>query len=161
MSGLNVALGTKSSQEAIREMYPSVSLPNPRVNCTVEAVQTDMQKKMTIKDEKASLPASNPPKSGQNEPLALVIAGPSGVGKGTLIEVLTSLYFDLGFLPYDYLILDACAAAQKGIPECVWLQRFTHDTRAATGGGKRNSLSLCREGRHGGRYRAGRVHRAR
>ncbi len=83
MSGLNVALGTKSSQEAIREMYPSVSLPNPRMNYTVEAVQTEMQTKMTIQDEKVS----NPPKSGQNEPMALVIAGPSGVGKGTLIEV--------------------------------------------------------------------------
>jgi hypothetical protein len=90
MSGLNVALGTKSSQEAIREMYPSISLPNPRMNYTVEAVQTEMQKKMTIQDEKTSLSGSNPPKSSQNEPMALVIAGPSGVGKGTLIEVLSS-----------------------------------------------------------------------
>eukprot|EP00291_Cryptomonas_curvata_P017685 CAMPEP_0172170112 /NCGR_PEP_ID=MMETSP1050-20130122/11083_1 /TAXON_ID=233186 /ORGANISM="Cryptomonas curvata, Strain CCAP979/52" /LENGTH=190 /DNA_ID=CAMNT_0012841251 /DNA_START=35 /DNA_END=604 /DNA_ORIENTATION=- len=51
------------------------------MNYTVEAVQTEMQKKMTIQDEKVSV--SNPPKS---EPMALVIAGPSGVGKGTLIE---------------------------------------------------------------------------
>ncbi len=97
MSGLNVALGTKSSQAAIREMYPSISLPNPRMNYTAEAVQTEMQKKMTIQDEKTS--SSVPPKSGQNEPMALVIAGPSGVGKGTLIEVSPSESFDFASPP--------------------------------------------------------------
>jgi len=93
MSGLQVGLGTEQSQSHIREMFPSVSLPNPRMNYTVEAVQNEMQKKLSLQDEKVS-PAIGKRRSGDQEPRALVIAGPSGVGKGTLIEVCS---FDFTF----------------------------------------------------------------
>jgi putative ribosome biogenesis GTPase RsgA len=53
---------------------------------TVEAVQNEMQKKLTLQDEKVS-PGIGLKRTGEQEPRALVIAGPSGVGKGTLIEV--------------------------------------------------------------------------
>ena len=85
MSGLQVGLGTKDSQSTIRGKYPSIALPNPRMNYTVESVQNEMQMKLSLQEEKVS--ASSIRRAGEKEPRALVIAGPSGVGKGTLIEV--------------------------------------------------------------------------
>ena len=86
MSGLQVDLGTPTSQTSIRAMYPSISLPNPRMDYTVQAVQNEMQKKLSLQEEKVSAGVGLR-RSVDQEPRALIIAGPSGVGKGTLIEV--------------------------------------------------------------------------
>ena len=80
MSGIQCGLGTKSAQSSIRAMFPdSEGASNGQVHVT----HVDLQKKLNIQDEKGH--SGNSAKL--SVPRALVIAGPSGVGKGTLIEV--------------------------------------------------------------------------
>ncbi|EKX52984.1 hypothetical protein GUITHDRAFT_101434 [Guillardia theta CCMP2712] len=73
MSTLNAYFGTPSAQKQFREWYPTGT----------EAVEG--KAKAGIQEEK-----SNQNEHSKHSPKSLIIAGPSGVGKGTLIEKLKS-----------------------------------------------------------------------
>ena len=83
MSGLQVGLGTPTAQNSIRSLSPC-DLPSPT---KISATQKDLSK-MSIQNEKGTpVVLRGAPETKKGAPKALVIAGPSGVGKGTLIEV--------------------------------------------------------------------------